>query len=160
MSPPTELDLEAGIREAIRCLESTERRPLLVALYGWPDSGKSYVMGRLKAYFIAQKMYVASAQGAPKRLQFEDMHRLPMDLYLFHCGWVRGNNDARWLESRAHEDPNVLAREILGRTLDLNIGVYNPYFSEVPDGDYGLIIANPASGRKWLKGTKPGLAIS
>ena len=44
--------------------------------------------------------------------------------------------------------PNVLAEQILGRGLDLNVGIYNPKMYHLPQGEYDFIISNPDSFRK------------
>ena len=45
------------------------------------------------------------------------------------------------------DDPNLLAEKILGRKINLNVGIYNPHFYNKPIGSYDLIISNPNSVR-------------
>ena len=50
-----------------------------------------------------------------------------------------------------NEDPNYLARKILRRKLNMNVGIYNPNVEGTRlNGDYDLVISNPNSTRRGL----------
>ena len=61
----------------------------------------------------------------------------------FHYPW-----DVIWEENPKEDDPNYLSKRIIGRPMDINIGIYNPKFNSTPRGDYDLIIKNPNSKQK------------
>ncbi len=145
------LDLEQGIKEAIELIKSVYEKPILAAVYGWPDSGKTYLIDRLSDYFEREGLKVSRGGGGPHDSTFETLRDCPeclSDILFFHCGWVRDNNNQCWLDARAHEDPNILAETIAGRKVNLNIGIYNPLSYREPLGDYDLVISNPGSIRK------------
>lgn len=140
-----ELDFEDGVKEAIRRLEAVETKPVLAAVYGLPDHGKLYFIDKIANYFEAKGMSCPRTHGTLYRRDFEDLRDRPGDygeIKLFHCGWDRSSYSSQ------HEDPNVLADEILNRKLDLNIGIYNPHMYDKLTGDYDLLISNPDSIKK------------
>lgn len=150
-----ELNLEDGIQEAIRAISNVDERPILVAVYGWPDSGKSYLISKLKEHFEAKGLSVTGAGGGPLPSTFErlrDYLDCFADLVLFHCGWNRTPKAIEKIlgdfSERAREDPNILAERIANRKVNLNIGMYNPRFYPKPDGEYDLIMSNPDSVKK------------
>lgn len=146
-----ELSLEEGVNEAIRTLENISERPILVAVYGQLDSGKSYVIDRIGNYFDSKNLSVARRTGAPDIDDFERIKRgESLEVQLFHCAWDKVGGGNAWDPSRQKfylQDPASLARDI-GRTVHLTIGVYNPKFHHKPTGEYDLIIENPDSKRK------------
>lgn len=144
-----ELSLDDGINQAIRVLEKVSERPLLVAVYGWPNSGKSYLIDRIADHFEGKGVEVYRGSGGPQASTFETLRDLPeavRELLLFHCGWNRLTG--RLERTRGYEDPNVLAERIAHRKIHLNIGIYNPRFDKEIEGDYDFIISNPDSKHK------------
>ena len=142
-----ELCLEEGVNEAIGIFERVSERPILVAVYGWPDSGKSYLIDRLGDYFKSKGMSAARSGGGPTLDTFELLRCEPeylREVQLFHCGWTRVGKGSL----RDYEDPNVLAQVVANRRVHLNIGMYNPAFYQKPTGEYDLIISNPGSTHK------------
>jgi len=146
-----ELSLEEGVNEAIRILETVNERPILVAVYGQPDSGKSYVIDGLGNYFDSKNLSVARRTGAPDIDDFERITRgESLDVQLFHCAWDSAEGGHAWDPFRKKyysQDPVLLARDI-EKTIHLTIGVYNPKFHRKPTGEYNLLISNPDSMRK------------
>lgn len=143
-----ELDLEAGIEQAVEMINRVNERPILVAIFGHPNSGKSHLIDRLGDRF--EELSVARHKGGPCEYTFKLLNERPnylKDLQLFHCGWERkeGKSYERTFKS---EDPNILARDICGRELHLNIGIYNPAFSEELMDKYDFVICNTNSVRK------------
>lgn len=141
-----EYDLKEGLEEAILKLKKIEERPLLAAVYGWPNSGKSYLIRGIGDYFEEEGFSTAQGSGGPTPITFQLISEHPLCrgdiLFLFHCAWER--NDYVSL----HEDPNVLAERICGRKVHLNIGIYNPRFFPPIEGNYDLVITNTGSVRK------------
>ncbi|MBI2576203.1 hypothetical protein HYV84_03245 [Candidatus Woesearchaeota archaeon] len=145
-----ELSLEEGVQESIRILEGVRERPILVAVYGWRDSGKSHIISRLADYFESKGMSAGRGEGGPSPSTFMTLRDTPQFLnqvLFFHCGWEK----AEWLSDNDHEDPNILAREIAKKRIHLNVGVYNPQFNNKPEGEYDLIISNSGSKRKYRR---------
>ena len=61
-----ELNVEEGFQEIMRRLEQIKERPLLVAVYGWPRSGKSTLIERIRKYFFDKgEKYVYDGAGKP-----------------------------------------------------------------------------------------------
>lgn len=141
-----EFDFQNGFNETIRRLEFVERRPILAGVYGAPGSGKSTFMTCISDYFEARGLEVADHGGAPDASNFERYRDRSWEyqnmLILFHCAWFRKEEEGGLSCSRTEEDPNVLSRQILGRTLDLNVGIYNPNIHSEIEGNYDLIIRN------------------
>ncbi len=148
-----ELNFEEGLSEIVRTLEVVEERPVLVAVYGWPGSGKSFLIDKLAEQFEARGLYAANNGGAPSPETFENIQRRGdtnwVNVYLFHCAWNREDEGSLMLSK--NEDPNYLARKILGRKLNMNVGIYNPKVEGTRlNGEYDLVISNPNSTRRGL----------
>ncbi len=142
------VSLEEGVQLAIKKLEPVTERPLLVAVYGWPNGGKSYLIGELADHFERQGIPTARGSCAPVLSSFEMIKNvLPVfqnQIIFYHCGWDRTEEGGRC----DNEDPNVLARAIANKRIHLNIGVYNPEFCNGLRGAYDILIANNKSKRK------------
>jgi hypothetical protein len=145
----TELTLEEGIKKSIFVIERASGRPVLVAVYGTGDAGKTYLIDRLGDHFNGKGRGVAKMGGAPHADIFLDLRRIIKEypeaddaIYFFHCGWDRQ------ADLFSEEDPNFLSEGILNRGLDLNIGIYNPSHPVWLIGSYDFVIRNPDSVRK------------
>lgn len=142
-----ELTFQEGLEESKGVIESVEERPILVAIYGRPNSGKTYLIHKLRDYFKQKGLEAGAYGGAPRASDFEHIRDNPgwfmNSLILYHCGWDR--EDLRMYD---HEDPTILTKGVLNRNINLNIGMYNPNFYSKPRGEYDLIISNPASTKK------------
>jgi len=140
-----EYTLNEGLERCIWVIENTKENPILVAVYGWPKSGKSYFINRLKAYFESINIDTLAHEGAPEVYTFEVIKERVKHfsdkrwIQIFHCGWDRNEKIFRG------QDPNNLARLVLKRKLDLNIGMYNPNLYKKVIGTYDIIISNPDS---------------
>jgi len=147
-----EYGFEQGFEKIVGALEGVLERPVLAAVYGWLGSGKSYLIERIAAEFKRRGLYVADQGGGPTPDTFENIKRRGdgnwVDMYLFHCAWDR--SDLGFLDmGDKKEDPNYLAEKILGRKLNLNIGIYDPRIEGIRlNGDYDLIISNPDTKRR------------
>jgi len=144
-----ELNMEKGIRESIYLLNKVDEMPKLVAVYGQPNSGKSYFIDKLAKHLENQGLSV-DRNGGLDQSTFEAINDMPntlCDVLAFHCGWEREDyklNDGVF----GHEDPNILARKFCGRNINMNVGIYNPDFYEYIEGDYNMVICNPDSVKK------------
>ena len=137
-----ESTLERGIQKAKDILKRSKNKPLLAAVYGLSDSGKSHIIDLIAEDFMAYR-----GSGAPPKSLFMSIKAFAhMELYLFHCGWQK--------QEEISEDPVLFSRNILGRELDLTIGIYNPRFYARIDGEYDIVISNPGSVRKSFKYNK------
>ncbi len=139
------LNFQEGLREAIERIENMNSAPKLVAVYGWPHSGKSHFISGVGDHFKAKRIEVSKGASAPRPSVFEMIKRrqglLDDFLYLFHCEWDKTS----W-KSLVNEDPNDMAEEMLGRNMNLNIGIYNPNIPTLNViGKYDMRISNPAS---------------
>ncbi|MFH1682431.1 MAG: GTPase, partial [Candidatus Woesearchaeota archaeon] len=93
-----ELTLEEGIKESLRVIGSAKTHPILVAIYGWPNSGKSYLINKLAESAISTGLEAAKYTGAPRPCIFETIQESPESvkgLFLLHCGWdyISGINE-------------------------------------------------------------------
>jgi hypothetical protein len=147
------LNLEDGIQEIFKAVDEIRERPILIAIYGWPNSGKSYLMKRIgRECFDKKGFSVVFYEGVPYGDIFKDIQRVPrFDLYFFHCAWLRENSDV-YEEIYDHEDPNILSRRILGKNIHLNVVINNPNLVPIEWKDpssnadvYDFIILNPDS---------------
>lgn len=138
-----QLNFERGLTKAVGTLENIRRRPILAAVYGWPGNGKSYLIDKIAEHFRKRNFDVANYGVAPSKQTFQGIKDRKqgncIGLYLFHCAWDRENP----IIFSVDEDPNHLASRILGRNLDLNIGIYNSN-SKVSElkGNYDILISN------------------
>ncbi len=148
-SMAAEMNLEDGIEELIERIGSKES-PVLVAVYGWPNSGKSYLMSKIKERLEKEGWDIGYTSGAPSEETFnliKEYSSMPRKgAFMFHCGWER--EFVKGILICSDQDPNVLASNILDRDLDLNIGIYNPRLYNKTRGEYDLVISNPDSKRK------------
>ena len=169
MPQTKESDFNQGLAEIVRTLDLVEERPILVAVYGWPGSGKSYLMERLYENY-KDSMHVIPTGGAPDVTDFfkykEYAHHYTNSLILFHCAWNRHRADLfskiniksadkkdmiKECWKKRIEDPNILSEEVLGKRLNMNVGIYNPKVEgTILDGEYDLVISNPDSTRRGL----------
>jgi hypothetical protein len=141
------LTLEEGLQEAIMRIDSFKERPILVAVYGW--DGKSYFINLLEKHFREKGFRAHGSDGAPNMFEFFNLRDNPQqfpDMRIYHCGWEL--SDFTEFGCFGHEDPNSLAQEIVGRKVNLNIGIYNPLISRYPRGDYDILIANLGGKKK------------
>jgi hypothetical protein len=151
-----ELSLEEGIEEFTRLVDGIAERPILVAVYGWPDNGKSYFIS--KAYNRLNKrngLAFLGSESAPSAQSFEDMadspERFKNVLWLFHCAWERWIGELEgggWIPFSDEHDPNMFAERIMNRKININICMYNPHMRRKPAGNYDIIISNPLSVEK------------
>lgn len=143
-----EYEFEEGIEVTINRINQLNVCPLLVSFYGLPNSGKSRAIYEIKEYFKKQGLNVGYFGGSPSINIFERINEYNqlIDLLLFHCAW--GIQKFPNGEFIFEDDPNVLAKNILGRELNLNIGIYNPKLNSKPEGDFDYIICNPNSKNK------------
>lgn len=152
-----ELSLKDGLERAVELIERASIRPTLVAVYGWPDAGKTYVINELKNYFLAQGYTVGSMESTAVPTTFELIRDHPShyQIFLFHCAWDRSKQYSEkdrvrfwdmFPRKRDPDDPELLAEEILKREIDIFIGIYNPnHRSPKLKGNYDIIIRNPIS---------------
>ncbi|MBU2104551.1 MAG: hypothetical protein KKF67_02130 [Nanoarchaeota archaeon] len=147
-----ELSLRKGTQRAIRKIKSIKEKPILVAIYGWPNSGKSYLIDRFARYFEERGLSVGRSTGGPHPSTFERLRDLGSEslkeILLFHCGWERDNLQYNGKLILKNEDPNYLVESIVRKNIHLNIGIYNPKFYRKPRGDYDFVIINPFSKEK------------
>ena len=156
-----ETNLESGIEDIIRIIENSAQNPFMVSIYGWPDSGKSYIIGRVGNYFEQKGMQVQRFSGSVNFSSFKGISQ-NANLVLFHCGWDKDNGDEIYkkrgidsyphLKNREENDPNLLAHKA-GKRIHLNVGIQNPRFFDRPDysklvGCYYLTINNNESREK------------
>jgi len=149
MTIPT-FNLEDGIKEAISRLEAVSDRPVLAAIYGYPHSGKSYLIKKLADRFDQKgELQACRSEGSPRIETFERMDRPERRnlVYLFHCAWEYFD-DHRLLPK---EDPHILAAKVAKRVLHLRVGMFNPNIYRSLNGDYDFVIINPASKVKVLR---------
>lgn len=140
-------------RQSVQAIGNS--RAFLIAVYGWPNHGKTYLMTRIQQCLAGDVgIDVSRCGGAPSEGDFQNLARQERDvanlsivrgwIVLYHCGWEKGPNYLR-----RTDDPNALAQKILRRTMDLNVWIYNPKISNgSPMGEYDLIIRNPNSVEK------------
>ena len=152
-------ELEEGIEAIIGKINTQigelEYRPLLISIYGGMNSGKSYIIDKVGLHFEKEGLRIYQGQGAPSPSFFEHMQSYQksrdVNICLFHyCG----------SRSEMKEDPNSLAKALLGRDLNLNVGIYNPnhgknWNDEYVTGEFDIVIRNPNSKvKKWGRKTK------
>ncbi|MBW2999951.1 hypothetical protein KY339_04715 [Candidatus Woesearchaeota archaeon] len=140
-----ELSLEQGIKETIRLLEQVEELPILAAVYGWVDTGKSILIDEAAHHFRSKGYKVAAYTGelhpnTDEALKHAIEQGKAWDMFLFHCGSARD-------KAFKDENPDILAKRI-GKKIHLSIGINNPNFHNQLNEDYDLIISNPNSKRK------------
>jgi len=116
-------DMEGGFECLERKLEVVDDSVKLVAVYGNGGVGKTYFIDNMVSRLEANGK-CASGQGvSPVRSSFELIKDYPGILagtILFHCGWYRSDK----VGSNFADDPNVLASEILGREMDVNVLIH------------------------------------
>ena len=138
-----EYEFEEGVRRAIDLLEAIESKPLLVAVYGERNAGKSTLISLLKKFFELKGLKVTGFSGNPSSSSFTKLNApKDVDMFLYHCLWDR---ELKFVQK---EDPEVLAPKYFGKDLDLNIGIYNPKREKPIKGIYDLIIRNRKSVKK------------
>ena len=142
---------EKGKDKLIEVIEKIEIKPILVGVYGHSNSGKSYLIEEVGDYFKKENFTVGCFSGAPHKNIFEVIRDNPASvrsLLLFHCAWERIRFENGRFASY-YQDPECLSEEIVGRKLNLKVGIYNPNFNNGIKGEYEVVISNPDSRKKW-----------
>lgn len=145
-------DFNNGVQAIIDAVDRIQETPILIAVYGAINNGKSYLISRLEEHYRARGRPAIGYGGAPCDHTFDFIKSHPeIDLYIFHCAWFRHYNKM-FVEVTSHEEPNSLAPKMLGRDIDFNIAVINPNMLRTPLGDsrreaylYDFILLNPDS---------------
>lgn len=139
------------IVEKIRDIEKSRdisKEPILVGIYGQPNSGKSYLMNDLRNNFF--KNIATCRGGASSERDFEYIRdNYVGSLHFFHCGWERIilPNGVPVSEDA---DPGHLAKKVLGRDVDFNVGIYGSNLYNRICGEYDFVISNENSVKKKL----------
>lgn len=122
-----ELSFEHGLVEIIRTIEEETQRPVLVAVHGLPNSGKTHLIDQLVEYFGSKEMDAVYSEGYTSPKSIDEVKTQPeykCDVFFFHMGWE-------------NHTPNDLVH--------LTVGIYNPELYSGLNGHYDLIIINPES---------------
>lgn len=145
---PEELSLEQGIQKSYNILITIIEKPIMTAVYGVGNSGKSYFIDQLADLFEKQGLKTYRGTGAPSFSIFERIINRPETLkpvLIFHCGWPRLSQNPHYQKAFADRDPNIMAQKIANKKVHLNIGIYNPKMARYPNGEYDFVISNPDS---------------
>ncbi len=143
-------NFEEGRDKIIELVNCVKRKPVLVGIYGWPNSGKSYLIKEIGNYFNKKSLPSYCYGGSTYVGLFEqlrDDHQLKHSLHLFHSAWERFYDISGKVVS-FEQDPGWLAENILGRDIDLKVGIYNPFLYGKIYGEYDFVISNPSSVKK------------
>ncbi len=149
-----ECSLEEGIRESTARIKDITDIPKLIAVYGWPNSGKSYFINRIADILEKIELECYRGSGSLNSRTFEDLKANPLSfkqVLFIHCAWdriIRRLENGNIHVAQAHEDPNELAKNILERKVNLNIGIYNPKLYSKLSGLYDILINNENSVTK------------
>lgn len=149
-----ECDLETGIRMAIERTLPLSVTPRLVAVYGYPNAGKSYFLRKLTAQFpvLGKSAHACNSPNFPGTYTPLILEK---DYLIFHIG-----DDISHHSCPAAVDVSLDTFRYLKRNIDLSVAIYNPSLHPTPHAQvfthpqtgatfqYDLIIANPGSVRK------------
>ncbi len=147
------LNFEKGRDKIVSVIENVKSKPILVGFYGFPNSGKSYLINQVGEYFSKKGLEAACMGGAPNESFFETIRDNPKyvrPLLLFHYGANRACYPGTKKFISLNGEPQCLAEKFLGRDLDLSVKMYNPNFYEAGLEEYDILISNPDSVRKNL----------
>ncbi|NYZ77542.1 hypothetical protein H0O02_04495 [Candidatus Micrarchaeota archaeon] len=161
-----QFDFEGGVKEIVnRVKKLSAKETILIAVYGWPNRGKTHLIERLVKEFGELGIEAGGCGSAPNASTFEAIERIDKNLNdsisqegtrlkrfasIFHCGWARGERQD-YERGSDHEDPNILAEKILNKKIHINIFIYRTDISEIGiNGECDLIIRNPDSVDKPL----------
>lgn len=146
-----------GRNRVVKLIERSPSKPIIIAVFGVPDSGKTFLIDYLGTHFESRGLRVLQRDNRERINRYESwterddffnpiqtrLKLLPYDLIMYHCPW-----DERARPWKHELDPEETIRASLDRGLDLTIGIYNPQRSSPPKGDFSLIIYNLLSGEK------------
>ncbi len=152
------LTLEEGIRETVRRIKEVEDDgPLFIAVYGVGNSGKTFLIERLKKEFERIGLEPLGFSGTAGTSAFDTIKlneslgscmtgqgkKPKRRVYIFHCPWTI------MLGKKDPYDPNHLTKKFLGKPVHLNIGIYNPDMGKFGfSGEFDFFIRNPDSKMK------------
>ena len=142
-----ELDFQKGLKKAAELAHAVKARPVLIAVYGQPYSGKSHFISKMLEQLSAKKLITVGYHSTASEAAFESINMAQMkedktkpDCYLFHCGHVREKDNKK--------APDFLSNKILGKKIDVSIAIYNPSMHEAPEGKFDLFVCNTGSYKK------------
>ena len=149
-------DFNNGRDEIIRRVEQCISKPILIAVFGVPDSGKTHLIDFIGKYFEDRGLKTRQRDNKEKINWYESWtekyyfngERIKEelsshDLIMYHCSW-----DDRAKPWEHNLDPEETIKKVINRDLDLSVGIYNPKRRSQSKGLYDLIISNPASWEK------------
>lgn len=163
-----EMNMQQGVQEIVRLARDIEQRPILIAIYGFPNSGKSHLIDKLVEAFRAEGLSSIGYASTADITQYTYIRSRVIidDVVMFHSGWHRNaeinrGSMALGLSVDSGEgQPDILAHVVLGRTVDLSIGIHNPDHRlaradqvTLAQGEYDLVVRNPDS--VWYDDLKP-----
>lgn len=146
-----------GRDEIIKRIERCFSKPVIIAVFGIPDSGKTHLIDFIGEYFERLDFKTRKRDNKEKINLYEswtEFDNLPSlrriadelslyDINMYHCSW--DDLTKPW----DHKvDPEESVREAMDRGLDLSIGIFNPKRSSPPKGNFNLIISNRSSWEK------------
>jgi hypothetical protein len=140
-------NFEEGAKKIIERLAWVNEFPKMVSVYGVSNSGKSFLIERLRKTLSDMGYAVGGFTGAAslddfKRIWTGVQNVRSNTIYFFH------NGHALFPQS---QDPNHWVGAALNREIHLNVGIYNPNLHSkhlITNGLYDMAISNPGSRQK------------
>ena len=123
------LTFEQGVETLQGLIEREQSLPVLIAVHGKKDSGKTTLINQLVSYFRSYGSLVANTEGVtiPKNLKDLQYPESTAEIIFFHFG---------------SEKP------FSNRVPHLSVGIYNSSRCSKPNYDYNLLIDNLSSEKK------------
>lgn len=151
-----ELQMKEGTEKLTDRIIRIRRRPIIISVFGIPDSGKTFLIENTGRHFEACGWKVKQRTNQEHINEYESWAGSPnysirqisqqiegFDLVMYHCPW--DNRLHPWSD---REDPEASLQRGLNKPLDIVVAVYNPQRSCIPKGEFDLIIVNPDSSEK------------
>ncbi len=118
-----ELSLEQGIERIIELAKEVEEKPVLIGIYGLPNSGKSYLGGQLSLALWREAMGTIGSRGSLYADSLRD--GCTNDYLLLYMV----PDEIRFAEKKV--------QAALNRGININVLIYNPRFQH---GVSGIVI--------------------
>ena len=143
-TPMKPFNFQDGLEETVNRIVLVERKPILVGIFGFPGSGKSFFMK--KAYTELTKRELIGIGCPPDEeyiLELPSYH-VQYNVVLFHDHSPRLTIDFP-LTIYIPGSLDSVCRKHFGKPVDINVGIYAPGITDtLNERDYDVFIENTA----------------
>ena len=108
-----EYSIQEGLEKILDLSKDVSNKPILIAVYGESNSGKSFFLHYFRSKVGKKGVEVGWANTTAKDSDYETIKYF--DYFLIH--------------SLPHEEPDSMTQKHIGKPVDINVYIYNPHLT-------------------------------